>query len=127
MKIDVEKIAVAEEAVVRKYPPTGTFRSKVVFVGWSENYVEGVMLEVHYVLYDADDNEYEFRECFRMKPINQRTADFLRYLSDSGIEDTDDFHGCEEEVVIKKNAVGEKMYHQIVERSFIDKRLDDAD
>lgn len=98
----------------------GTYTSTVVSAESAPGYAEGHAQQVSYELADSAGNVYTYREIFRTaEPVGQRSEFFFDYLADNGVTEWDEFVGCQEQVTLLYEFVGDRKYLNIVKRQFV--------
>ena len=111
----------------KKGIPFGEYRSTVTSVQWAEGYKARTAFEVKYALMNEAGENFSFKELFFNETTNPRTAEFLAYLVENGIDDLADFEGCEETIEIGKNVKNNRVYRSIIEREFLTVSETDAE
>lgn len=110
----------------RETIPPGVYRSKVIRVEIDNRYQKGAVV-VTYELKDKKKN-YTFKEVFIDDDRFERTVDFFDYLSELGIENLEDFVGCEEELDLKWNFTAKGRKELTIDtRKFLGFADDEAD
>lgn len=97
----------------------GIYTSVVTKADWATEYVQGEAVEIHYRLMDEAGKEYQHHEIFFWNEENPRTAEFIMYLCDNGIESLSEFVGCKEELTMAYTVRYQKRYSQITNRVFL--------
>jgi hypothetical protein len=113
------KMKASKEKKGEKGVPFGKYQSMVTSVQWAEGYKAGTAFVVKYALGNEAGEKFSFKELFFNETTNSRTAEFLAYLADNGIDDLADFEGCLESIEIGKNVKNSRIYRSIIEREFL--------
>ena len=99
----------------------GEYQSQAVSVEEASGFVAGDAVTITYELEKAG-NKWSFRETFMCQLHNPRTAAFVEYLENNGVDsqDLNDFVGCREKVQLLKEDKGERgVFLNIVAREFM--------
>lgn len=100
----------------------GIYTSKVVSIGYDEEYDGEDAIRVKYELTDEKGSTHTFTEIFWNTGRNERTSEFFDYLEQLGISEDNlqEFKDCRERVTIKKKVSCNVARLSIVEREFLD-------
>ena len=99
--------------------PSGKYHSVVLSVSEPEEYAPGEKVVIRYELTDAEEKRFQFQEEFLLRHPPERTKDFLDYLAEYGINEFEDFIGCEEEVEIRLRRGKYRDFPSIINRDMV--------
>ena len=104
MAFSLKNYSSNESRVKKNKLVPGYYESIVTDVVWDDGYVEGTAFRVEYRLKDAEGNSFDYKEIFYNTSRNKRTAEFLQYLNEQGInvDDIGAFVGKKERLNIRK-------------------------
>ena len=99
----------------------GIYTSKVILIGYDEEYDGKDAIRVRYELTDEKGSTHSFSEIFWNTEKNERTSEFFDYLEQLGISEDNlqEFKDCKERVTIKKKVSRNVARLSIVERKFL--------
>ena len=99
----------------------GSYEATVISIGYHPDYADEGALQVTYELVNGSGERFTYKETFINNYRNARTKAFFEYLESNGIpvDSLENFCGCKENIVLKKNATNRGTFLNIDEREFV--------
>ena len=80
--------------------PVGKYNSVVLSVEEPKDFAPGEKAIIRYELTNDKGEKFSFKDEYLIRRATPRTYELFEYLAEYGIDDLEDFVGCEEEVEI---------------------------
>lgn len=105
----------------KKSPTPGIYHAVVTAVESPEGFAPNNALDIRYRLTDPKSgDEIPCSERFYIAhPLNERTEKFEEHLDQIGVEDYEDYVGCEVELVFMKEVKNGTVFCNVVDRRLI--------